>query len=177
MRLLLPLLLLGCGRFLNGTVSVSSVDDDADVECGGPYEGTLGSGFASTLEPMGCQYRITAVGDSLRLLLDVPAFADALTEGSGAATYTLPDDTVRMSVEVGCNLDAGWCGAEGEASIVQTYTPTAGTITVSTTREAASDDALATVTFEGVSLEDADGESLAMDTLTWTDVRLYEIAR
>jgi hypothetical protein len=166
MVLLLSSLLFGCG-FVVGVES-----DFAEGSDGCAGAGALSADFASALEPSGCQYRITAVGTDLRLLLDVPAFADALTDGAAAATYTLPDDTVRFTVEQGCDLEVGWCGVEGTPSIFTTYTPTAGTVTVSVT-EGASGDLLATVTFDGVTFEDTEGASLAMDPLTWTDVPLH----
>lgn len=47
----------------------------------------------------------------------------------------LPDDTVRLTVEQGCNLSAGWCDGEGSATIFETYTPTGGTVSVSAALE------------------------------------------
>lgn len=173
MRLLVPLLLVGCN---NQPFAVESESSEGDPGCGGAVdtEGPLDADFADALEPSGCQYRITAVGEPLRMLLDAPVFAEALTEGSGAATYTLPDDTVRLTVEVGCDLDAGWCGEAGTAMIFETWEATAGTVTVSAARDDTSGDILATVTFDGVTLWNGDGETF-MDPLTWSDVRLYGV--
>ena len=174
MYLFPALLLVGCN---NQPFMVESDVAEGDEGCGNlvDADGAMGPDFAEALEPSGCQYRITAVGEDLRLLLDVPLFADVLTEGSGSATYTLPDEAVRLTVEVGCDLDAGWCGEVGTATIFHTSEPTAGTVTVSTTRDdtRGTEETLATVTFEGVTFEDAYGEPVTMDPLTWTDVRLH----
>lgn len=167
---LLAAFLVGCGQF--GEVGVET-GGAGFSGCDGGWEDTVASDFAAALEPDGCQYRVTAVGDSLRVLLDVPAFAAALADGSASATYTLPEDAVRLTLEQGCNLEAGWCEAEGSATIFTTYTPTAGTVTVSAAQEGASGELLATVTFEGVTLVSDMGADVAMDPLTWTDVRLY----
>ncbi|MDP2313736.1 MAG: hypothetical protein Q8P41_12585 [Pseudomonadota bacterium] len=175
---LLALLLPGC--FLNGSVGVSSMDEgddvDGDFDCG---DGGLEAGFVDTLEePSGCQYRITALGPDVRLVLDSTAFADALTEGSGSGTYTLPDDNVLLEVETGCNLDAGVCGEDGTAVVDNTFVGSAGTITISATRDEASGtdggyEAWANVTFTDVVLEDEEGNLLAIDALGWEGVRLY----
>jgi hypothetical protein len=175
--LLFPLL-AACGG--GDLVSISRPDEPPEF-CGDTGGASLSSDFTGTLTPGGCEYIVVAPNDddTTRLVLDVPAFADALTDGSAEATYTLPDDAVRLTVEAGCNLDAAFCtdDIDGSATITSTYTPTAGTITVTATRvDGDSGNATVTVdlTFTGVELADESGDTVTIDTLTWTGLTLYQ---
>jgi hypothetical protein len=177
MRIFLLALLAGCPV----TNIMEPMDEPPDEACDGPAGGAPERDFATDLEASGCQYLLTAFDEYARLTLDVPVFAEAVVEGTAAATYTLPDDVVRLTVELGCNMDERLCAEGGTPSITGTFTPTAGTITATVTRDEASGtpdggyQSLATVTLEGVTLEDEDGASVTMDTITWTDVRLFGI--
>jgi hypothetical protein len=172
MRFLLVSVLVGCAVLGGGSEGEDGIDT-GDSMCSGDWT-EIPSDFAEDLGPDGCQYRVAGMGNGLRLVFDAPVFAAALADGAATASYTFPDDQARLTVDQGCNLDAGWCGADGSATVVTTYTATGGTVTVSAGDDT-NGDVLATVTFEGVTFENEDGTVLAMDPLTWTDVLLYGI--
>ncbi|MDP2305336.1 MAG: hypothetical protein Q8P18_04845 [Pseudomonadota bacterium] len=145
---------------------------DSGMSCGSGSEEPLSSGFAGGLDPEGCRYTVAATDakGTVQLLLDVPAFADAAAGNPVSVVYTLPDDVVRLEVDVGCGLSAGWCG-DDEASgfVARTYTPTSGSVSVESTPDG--DEADAVVVFTDVNLVDEYGETAIVDT-TW-GVRLY----
>jgi hypothetical protein len=95
----------------------------------------LSDGFAKDLEPDGCGYMVTAfsAAEDTKLSLDVPAFADLLTEGKADATYKLPDDAVRLTAEAGCGMKRGWCDQSGTPGTSWSYEPAGGTVTVTGT--------------------------------------------
>jgi hypothetical protein len=173
------LLLPGCDA---GEMSISDTGGVGMASCAPSDATALTTGFEADLTPTGCQYYVVGYqdDDTVRLVLDVPAFATVAEEGSASVTYTLPDDTVHLRVEVGCDLDATYCTADAEATplVDHTYSPTAGTVAVDAALDPASEthDALATITFTGVVLADEDGDSVSLDGVTWTDVRLYSPA-
>lgn len=135
------------------------------------------------LEPRGCHYLVTAStpDETVRLIIDTMAFAEVASDGSASAVYTLPDASVRLEVEVGCQLNAEYCTDDVSATpgLFNVYAATAGTLTVSATRDEdsytdeAGYEALADVSLEGVVLEDEDGNVVTIDTLTWLEIRLY----
>lgn len=123
---------------------------------------------AALLTPDGCGYMVNAFTDDeqIRFVLDTPAFASLLTDGTADATWKLPDDAVRLEVETGCRMRRGWCGESGSASAVYTYTPTAGTVQVTGTGLDAN------VVITGLSLVSEYDDSVTLEDIDWS-VTLY----
>ncbi|MDP2305335.1 MAG: hypothetical protein Q8P18_04840 [Pseudomonadota bacterium] len=170
----------GCGLLHSG--GVGSTGSGAGT-CDGESMLYTSAVDVGELVPRGCHYLITAADaeETVRLIVDSVAFADVASEGSASAVYTLPDAGVRLEVEVGCQLNGEYCTDDVSATpgVFGVYEATAGTLTVSATRDEESYteeggyDAYATVTLEGVTLEDDDGNVVTIDALTWEEVRLY----
>ncbi len=147
------------------------VFEDGDVASCDAADPAFVAGWASALTIDGCRWYLQGVDDDATVLLsfDVPEFAGALAGEAASVTYTLPDDAVRLQVELGCGFDT--CGDDDGLSptVSDTYTPTSGTVDVSVTPDG--DAADATVVFTGVGLAGEVGEP---DTLDATyQVRLH----
>jgi len=170
--LLVPLLSLAAcdgGELIR---PIRSDIDTAGFQCDGSSESDLADADFAGLSPSGCQGRIYA-SDTLGYVaftLDVPAFATAFGGEAATVTYTLPDDTVRLTVEKGCVFAADRCGSVDEPVVFRTYTPTLGTLAVTTTPDG--DDVRATVTLTDVTFVDDTGDTHTLATLTFEDVRL-----
>lgn len=158
------LFLLGCdGREVG--VSFGGFETGFSTDCAMTE---LTDTLASTLSPDGCGYMVTAfdAGEQAKLSLDAPAFADLVTEGTVDTTYTLPDDTLRFDIEVGCHMKRGWCGEAGSPNTVYTYSPTAGTLQVT----GAGLDVRVVLT--GLEVAEEEGEPVALSDRDW-EVTLY----
>lgn len=175
---MLTLLLVACST----EPTLSDANPDSRGSC---FETAVqvGDGIEAGLEANGCGYTFHAVNDdqTIRLLLDAPAFEMAMTDGAASEVYELPDDAVALKVESGCELDAAYCTdvVEGTAVVERTYAPTAGMITIDAVRDEESgeyggdDDSIATIILEGVVLDDGVGNTVTIASMTWRNIRLY----
>lgn len=163
---LLIVLLTGCGPGHGEDIGA-----EGDTTCASGDEPPLTANFTDGLVADGCRYLFAAVDSAGTVLihLDVPVFADASAGSSVSAGYTLPDESVRLDVFVGCGLQQGECGDEGSASVSRFYTPTSGLVSVDLTNDG--EEADATVEFLDVNLMDRSGETVVVSAL-W-DVRMY----
>ncbi|MFN7144656.1 MAG: hypothetical protein ACK4YP_12840 [Myxococcota bacterium] len=157
---LVALALLAPACVIGGSsASVMGVDG---AFCDAAADGALEAGWAADLDAVGCGWHLRAVDRSGTLLLtfDVPAFAAALDGAPASASYALPDDAVRLTLDNGCLLGEGLCGGldEGTPSVSYTYSPTAGAVDVTV-----AEDGTATVVFTGVALANGEGDTTTLD--------------
>ncbi|MDP2313731.1 MAG: hypothetical protein Q8P41_12560 [Pseudomonadota bacterium] len=152
---------------------VKSDIGDSGVFCEEEIDAELADDFADALVADGCRYALSAFDETfgVQVFLDVPAFADAAAGVPASVSYTLPDDTVRLEVSVGCELDEGWCddSSSGVGFVSRTYTASTGTVGVEVTPDGEESDAI--VTFTGVALADEFGDEAVLETTL--EVRLY----